>query len=204
MHRCTATGLSEVLLVSSCPMSLGLLQRLLPMQPHLRAQAVASRHLEAVFPTDAGARARLLSNPVLAKYHKLMASQRSFHINVIGNNSHYMDNVHTFTLQLLRYCEPESLGWDHSDVLGVSWSLLNRSFTSSSSRPCRLNYVVDLRARASLEQWLGRVFSMSAIHTSNQSRLLEDAEVPGLGQCKSRRKVRPALLVPCPASAAHC
>ena len=154
-------------------------------------------------PTDAGERGSLLDNPVLANYHRLMGFQRSFQINVMGNNSHYLDNVHTFTLQLLRYCEPDSLPWDHSDSLGVSWAVLKRSFTSSSSRPCRLNFVVDLRARASLAQWLGHVFSISAFYTSDQTAALKAADIPGLEHCKLRRKVRPALLLPYPPSAAH-
>ena len=79
-----------------------------------------------------------------------MASQRSFHIHVLGNNSHYLDDVHTCTMQLLRYCEPEPLPWEHSDDLGVNWGMLKRSFVISASRPCRLNFVVDSSARASL------------------------------------------------------
>ena len=165
-------------------------------------QAVASRQLEYSLSGDGGARTLSHDIPVLANYHKLMASQRNFQINVVGNNSNYLDNVHTFTLQLLRYCEPESLPWDHSDSLGVSWGTLKRSFTSSSSRPCRLNFVVDSRARAVLEQWLGHVFSISAFYTSNQTPAPEAAEVPGLEQCKSRRKVRHELLLTCPASVA--
>ena len=162
------------------------------------AQAVAARQLDAMPSGDAGA-VRLAASPVLTKYHKLMATTRNFQINVMGNNSHYLDNVHTFTMELLRYCEPDSLPWDHSDNLGVSWGTLKRSFVSSSPRPCRLNFVVDARARASLEQWLGRVFSMSAFYTSDQTPALEAAEIPGLEQCHSRRKVRPALSLPGPA-----
>ena len=167
------------------------------------AQAVALRQLATLTPSDAGAQASLLDNPILANYRTLMASQRSFQINAIGNNSHYLDNVHTFTLQLLRYCEPDSMPWDHSDSLGVSWAVLKRSFTSSSSRPCRLNFVVDSRARAVLEQWLGHIFSISAFYTSNQTAALKAADIPGLEHCKLRRKVRPALLLPYSPSAAH-
>ena len=160
------------------------------------AQAVALRQLAALTPWGAGAKASVLDNPILANYRMLMASQRSFQINVIGNNSHYLDNVHTFTLELLRYSEPDSLPWEHSDNLGVSWAVLKRSFTSSSSRPCRLNFVVDMRARASPEQWLGHVFRISAFYMSNQTAALEAADVPGLEHCKLQRKARPVLLLP--------
>ena len=139
-----------------------------------------------------------MENPVLANYHKLMASQRSFLINVVGNNSQYHDKVHTFTMELLRYCEPQSMPWDQSEDLGVSWGTLKRSFVSSSPRPCRLNFVVDSLARPHLEQWLGRVFETSAIYTNDRTPPHEQlaTEVPGLEQCKAQRRVRPAQLLP--------